>query len=152
MKKCPSCKVLLKRVYFSKNKTKRDGLSWWCKKCQAEYFTKYRNKDPQAYREKCRVKQKRWYWANPEKQRKRYRKYYENDKGKYWRLRFEVLQRDNFTCQYCGRKAPDVILQIDHYIPKSKGGKNEKNNYKTACIECNIGKGDMLLCVQEEKQ
>lgn len=40
------------------------------------------------------------------------------------KLRFEVFKRDKFTCQYCGRKAPDVVLQIDHISPVSKGGKN----------------------------
>lgn len=61
------------------------------------------------------------------------------------KLRFSVLQRDSFTCQYCGRKSPDVILEIDHIIPKSKGGKNKKENYQTACKDCNIGKGDGIL-------
>jgi len=63
------------------------------------------------------------------------------------RLRFKILQRDNFTCQYCGRKAPDVELQIDHKYPKSKN-----NNYKykpkdliTACSDCNNGKSDIIL-------
>ena len=37
-------------------------------------------------------------------------------------LRFKVLNRDNFTCQYCGRKPPKVKLHIDHINPKSKGG------------------------------
>ena len=30
------------------------------------------------------------------------------------KMRFEVFKRDKFTCQYCGRKAPDVILEVDH--------------------------------------
>jgi len=36
------------------------------------------------------------------------------------KLRFEVYKRDKFTCQYCGRKAPDVILEIDHINPVAK--------------------------------
>lgn len=36
------------------------------------------------------------------------------------RTRFRILERDNFTCQYCGNKAPDVILHVDHKIPFSK--------------------------------
>ena len=61
------------------------------------------------------------------------------------KLRFEILKRDNFTCQYCGRKSPDVILQIDHIIPKSKNGKDNKDNLITACFDCNSGKKDVLL-------
>ena len=71
-------------------------------------------------------------------------------------LRWKVLQRDNFTCQYCGRHAPDVALEIDHIIPVAKGGTNDILNLVTACYECNHGKGakylvnEALLEKQEE--
>jgi len=65
--------------------------------------------------------------------------------GKRLKFRFQIFQKDNFTCQYCGRKAPNVELQIDHKYPKSKGGKDEIENYITACSECNLGKGDIIL-------
>ena len=55
--------------------------------------------------------------------------------------RFEVFKRDKFTCQYCGRQAPDVILEIDHVHPVSKDGQNNILNYVTACYDCNHGKG-----------
>ena len=61
------------------------------------------------------------------------------------RLRFEILKICNFTCQYCGRKAPDVMLQIDHIRPISKGGINDPSNFTVACADCNMGKGDSLL-------
>ena len=61
------------------------------------------------------------------------------------KLRFEVFKRDCFTCQYCGRKAPDVILEIDHIKPVSQGGKNTLLNLITSCKECNRGKGKRLL-------
>ena len=57
------------------------------------------------------------------------------------KTRFEIFERDNFTCQYCGAKAPHAQLQIDHIFPVSKGGGNEKSNLVTACVECNGGKG-----------
>lgn len=56
--------------------------------------------------------------------------------------RFDVLKRDNFTCQYCGAKAPDVRLQVDHKKPTSKGGADEMDNLITACVDCNMGKSD----------
>lgn len=59
--------------------------------------------------------------------------------------RFEILNRDNFTCQYCGRKAPDVELEVDHIKPVAKGGSNEDDNLITACHDCNIGKSAKLL-------
>ena len=51
--------------------------------------------------------------------------------------RFNILERDNFTCQYCGRKAPDVVLEVDHVIPVCKGGTDASSNLKTACFQCN---------------
>lgn len=56
------------------------------------------------------------------------------------KLRFEVLKRDAFTCQYCGKQPPDTVLHLDHIKPVSKGGKNTLLNLVTSCIDCNLGK------------
>jgi 5-methylcytosine-specific restriction endonuclease McrA len=61
------------------------------------------------------------------------------------KLRFQILQRDNFTCRYCGRKAPDVVLHVDHVTPVSQGGLSEPDNLVAACEDCNLGKKDVLL-------
>ena len=57
-------------------------------------------------------------------------------------LRADVLHRDKFTCQHCGRKAPDVVLHIDHVIPESKGGPATLENLQVLCEACNMGKGN----------
>ncbi len=56
-------------------------------------------------------------------------------------LRFQVFRRDGFACVYCGRHAPQVKLHVDHVVPWSKGGRNAAENLRTACEECNLGKG-----------
>lgn len=61
------------------------------------------------------------------------------------RTRFEVFKRDKFTCQYCGKKAPDVVLHCDHIEPASKGGSDDMINLVTACDTCNGGKGAVRL-------
>jgi len=61
------------------------------------------------------------------------------------KIRFEVFKRDNFTCRYCGRKTPQVVLEVDHIIPVSKGGTDDMDNLVTSCWECNRGKGATLL-------
>lgn len=61
------------------------------------------------------------------------------------RIRFEVFKRDKFTCQYCGRMAPDVILEVDHIKPVSKGGTNDILNLVTSCRDCNSGKTNREL-------
>jgi|GEM_PF-1878772 len=60
-------------------------------------------------------------------------------------VRFEVFKRDKFTCQYCGAKAPDVVLHVDHIKPVSKDGENNIMNFATSCYECNLGKSDREL-------
>lgn len=57
------------------------------------------------------------------------------------RLRFSIFARDSFTCVYCGKQPPEVRLVIEHVIPVCEGGTNSEMNLKTACEECNQGKG-----------
>src|ERR1017187_4940377 len=61
------------------------------------------------------------------------------------KLRFEVFKRDSFTCQYCGRKAPEIILEADHVHPAVEGGKTTLLNLITSCFDCNRGKGKRKL-------
>lgn len=57
------------------------------------------------------------------------------------RLRFEIFKRDRFTCQYCGRRPPDVTLECDHVVAVAEGGSDEPANLTTSCWDCNRGKG-----------
>lgn len=69
------------------------------------------------------------------------------------RLRFEVFKRDSFTCQYCGAKAPEAVLHVDHITPVASGGTNTILNLVTSCDACNSGKSDRSLsdCSAVEK-
>ena len=60
-------------------------------------------------------------------------------------VRFEVFKRDKFTCQYCGESAPNVILEVDHITPASKGGTDDILNLITSCRDCNRGKSNKKL-------
>lgn len=59
--------------------------------------------------------------------------------------RFRILERDDFTCRYCGAEAPEVKLQIDHVEPVSVGGGSDDSNLVTSCYECNSGKRAQVL-------
>ena len=61
------------------------------------------------------------------------------------KVRFEVFKRDSFTCQYCGAKAPDVVLAVDHVVAVASGGSNNIMNLVTSCVGCNGGKGAVAL-------
>jgi 5-methylcytosine-specific restriction endonuclease McrA len=52
--------------------------------------------------------------------------------------RRNVMHRDDYTCQYCGKKSD---LTIDHVIPRSRGGKDAWDNVVVACLRCNVTKG-----------
>ena len=72
-------------------------------------------------------------------------------------IRFEMLKRDSFTCQYCGATPPNVVLEPDHIQPVAEGGGNELLNLVTSCFDCNRGKSARLLSddsvvVKQKKQ
>ena len=58
-----------------------------------------------------------------------------------------VFRRDKHTCQYCGKKGigrNSVPLNIDHVIPRIRGGTDIVTNLVTACVDCNQEKGNVL--------
>ena len=62
------------------------------------------------------------------------------------RMRYAVLERDNFRCVACGKSPKtdeSVILHIDHILPKSKGGLSVITNLQTLCRDCNLGKSNI---------
>lgn len=61
------------------------------------------------------------------------------------RVRFDVFKRDSFKCQYCGKAAPEVVLELDHIKPVAAGGDNNITNLITSCFDCNRGKADKTL-------
>lgn len=58
------------------------------------------------------------------------------------RKRFRVLKRHRYRCHYCGARAGDVELHIDHVTPRSKGGTDDEENLVPACPHCNGGKSN----------
>lgn len=57
------------------------------------------------------------------------------------KLRWQVFSRDSFCCMYCGRRPPDVALEVDHRVSVVNGGSDELENLITSCVDCNRGKG-----------
>jgi 5-methylcytosine-specific restriction endonuclease McrA len=55
--------------------------------------------------------------------------------------RFNIYARDNNTCQYCGRRLPRTELNLDHVIPRSRGGTSTWENVVCSCHSCNRRKG-----------
>tara|TARA_R110002096_G_scaffold376724_9_gene570517 strand:+ start:16797 stop:17417 length:621 start_codon:yes stop_codon:yes gene_type:complete len=58
--------------------------------------------------------------------------------------RQNIFERDEHTCQYCGVGHEPKQLNLDHVVPRDKGGKNSWENIVTSCIRCNTKKANKL--------
>jgi 5-methylcytosine-specific restriction endonuclease McrA len=152
---------------YWKQHTTKSGLRSACKDCLREYSGRsevkerkrsYRKQCPEKYQQRLQY-EKEYRNANKDRLREYALNYYRENReerieksiayrekqrnGMAPCRRFDVLHRDNFTCQYCGkapRKGDEVTLEVDHIYPRSKGGSNDKDNLITACSDCNVGK------------
>ncbi|MCJ7634402.1 HNH endonuclease [Candidatus Bathyarchaeota archaeon] len=99
---------------------------------------------------------RRWRHRHPEEHRRRNAKWRKENKDKVnfmnrrrehmikgatgyltWDEWNEIKAKFNFTCPRCGRREPDIKLTIDHIIPISMGGTNNKENIQPLCGQCN---------------
>jgi 5-methylcytosine-specific restriction endonuclease McrA len=55
--------------------------------------------------------------------------------------RFNIYARDNNTCQYCGKRFSRSELNLDHVLPRSRGGNSAWENVVCSCHACNRRKG-----------
>lgn len=55
-----------------------------------------------------------------------------------------------YTCVHCGKKFRKNSIDIDHIVPKSKGGKNNPENLQCLCIHCNRSKKDNMEQTKED--
>ena len=55
--------------------------------------------------------------------------------------RFNIYARDGNRCQYCGRQFPRTELNLDHVVPRSRGGMSAWENVVCSCHRCNRLKG-----------
>ena len=60
-------------------------------------------------------------------------------------LRAAVLHRDGNKCCYCGKSGKRNKLELDHVVPRSKGGPNRYDNLVAACHACNQKRGNQPL-------
>ena len=63
------------------------------------------------------------------------------------KLRQYIKERDNYTCQQCSNSTyeePNLLLEIDHIIPVSRGGLTTEDNLQTLCWKCNRSKSNKI--------
>ncbi len=59
--------------------------------------------------------------------------------------RFKILYRDGFACRYCGARPGSYFLEVDHLVPRSRGGSDHESNKVAACKTCNSRKSDAIV-------
>ncbi|MDI6642105.1 MAG: HNH endonuclease, partial [Elusimicrobiota bacterium] len=59
--------------------------------------------------------------------------------------RRNIYEHYGYRCCYCGKKFPSEKLNLDHVVPRARGGKTNWENMVTSCIDCNLKKGDRLI-------
>jgi diadenosine tetraphosphate (Ap4A) HIT family hydrolase len=57
-------------------------------------------------------------------------------------IRYEVLKRAKFRCELCGVSAAVKALEVDHIVPRNKGGTDDQSNLQALCYSCNAMKRD----------
>ena len=56
-------------------------------------------------------------------------------------LRYEVLKRAGFRCELCGISADERAIEVDHIVPRKRGGEDDPTNLQALCFKCNANKG-----------
>ena len=57
-------------------------------------------------------------------------------------IRYNILKDAKFRCELCGISADTKALEVDHIMPRNKGGSDEINNLQALCYSCNAMKRD----------
>lgn len=117
-------------------------IKCWTEKDESEFRKSTRGYDDfETACKQCRPKQK----SSPEKKReykrnRRARNYGDDGKisNKEWQ---QLKERYDFTCLRCGRKEPEIKLELDHIVPLIVGGSNTIGNSQPLCHSCNASKG-----------
>src|SRR5262249_38770680 len=55
-----------------------------------------------------------------------------------------IYARDDNPCQYCAQKLPRTMLNLDHVVPRARGGRTTWENVVCCCVPCNLRKGSKL--------
>lgn len=57
-------------------------------------------------------------------------------------IRFNILKRARSRCELCGINAERKALEVDHIVPRNKGGSDDPSNLQALCYSCNAMKRD----------
>jgi len=152
-KTCSRCKQLLLISDFNKRTKTKDGLNYYCRKCDADARYAYRHSGAftrVAYRnwpeEKKILNRQRNLAYNKANKHKRTlamskRRARQKQNGVFVIHDYEILAIQRANCFYCGNPGGEV----DHVIPLSRGGAHSIGNLVPACRSCNSSKNNRFI-------
>ena len=141
MKVCTKCHVEKPFLNFSKKTSNKDGLNFWCKQCQNNYFKNYKSLKSEAIskkkkewaeknKEKKSATNKLHYQNNTEQYRENNKKWKQENKNRYNFLQSKIMRKrqaihKNATPSWFEQekisvlyqKAKDFEMQVDHIVP-----------------------------------
>ena len=142
---CSRCKQDFPRTneFWHTNAAVRDGLHTVCRSCAKAKSSAHYVAIRDANREALRERNRKNYAANKEAAAARAKRYKARRKAGGRVTKFDLgiqFERQKGLCFYCRKSIADRKFDVDHYIPLSKGGKNEPSNIVLACPTCNNSK------------
>jgi len=173
---CKECTKVASRYYYKNNREWALAYAKEYNHNHKEQTLRTKRQYEQRHHEKRIISRKKYYKDHKEYFSKWHKQYGQTVKGRFSSQKasqkrraikanaeceifepVEILERDNYICQYCGRKTrPDfknpfhaLYPNVDHIVPLSLGGPHTKQNTQCLCRQCNVkkrntGKGDQL--------
>jgi len=154
---CTKCKVEKPITEFGVKRQRKDGISPWCKACNAADANRYyhenreavkarRPKDPDS-KARAVARSKAWRKNNPERDRinrrreEAIRRDRELNNGVFHVTHKDYRRILSSPCQKCG-SLEDIT--VDHIIPIVRGGRHAIGNLQALCRRCNCSKRGLL--------
>lgn len=155
-KRCGDCGLDRPKTDFTRAARCKDGLNWRCRDCAKRYHEENREtilarhrEYYQANRAQIAKANRAWARANPE----RIKMYVERRRAlqlahgagvtfDQWQA-IKTLYEDR--CLACGRKPPEIALEMDHVVPLNRGGAHDVSNVQPLCRSCNARKSQQTI-------
>lgn len=137
-KKCSKCGEVKELLEFNKDKSRKDGYRYYCKKCGSEYSQRWAKNNPEKNRENAQLWKKnnpekvkkciqQWKKNNPEKIREINRRWYKNNPKKAQQWRKDNPERNKKNYQQWRKNNPEKVRKINKRWRKNNPEKNKEN-------------------------
>ena len=168
-KYCFRCKKTKPLTDFSKDRSRKDGYAYRCRACTKAHNAKYY----QENREEYKIRHAEYRTEHCTERKAYIAEYSRSPRGKAihtaahnnrrvaldgisltGRIVEELIVESNGICPYCKEPITEGTGHVDHIIPVSGGGTNNRSNLVYVCADCNQRKHNksLLSFIMESRQ